>query len=214
MLYDDARMAEDFLTEFLGNKVRARLVRVFVFSQSGAFTASMSAKRAGISITLALREIKALERIGVLKKSRVSITLANKTKRIVLGKQKEHTWSFHKNFKHARALSSFIHEISPMQYDEITKALKRTGRLAVVILSGSFMGDVTRPADLLVAGDSLQEGRLEQAIRALEPRFGREIRYAAFSTPEFRYRLTIQDRLIRDTLDYPHLVLLDKAHLL
>ena len=66
----------------------------------------------------------------------------------------------------------------------------------------------------LLAADGLNEGRLERAIRTLEPEFGREIRYAAFSTTEFRYRLTVQDRLIRDTLDYPHLVLLDKTRLL
>src|SRR3989344_847814 len=39
-------------------------------------------------------------------------------------------------------------------------------------------------------------------------------REAAFSTPEFRCRLTIQDKLIRDTLDFPHLVLWDRARLL
>ena len=76
------------------------------------------------------------------------------------------------------------------------------------------MGDPTRPADIIIAVDALHESRLEKAIKTLEPQFGREIRYAAFSTPEFRYRLTVQDRLIRDTLDYPHLVLLDKARLL
>ena len=76
------------------------------------------------------------------------------------------------------------------------------------------MGDATRPADLIVALDTLNERRLEAAVRGLEPIFGREIRYAAFSTPEFRYRLTVQDRLIRDTLDFPHLVLLDRTRLL
>jgi hypothetical protein len=76
------------------------------------------------------------------------------------------------------------------------------------------MGDPSRPADLIIAVDSYNERRLDQAVRELEPRFGREIRYAAFSTPEFRYRLTVQDRLIRDTLDYPHLVLLDRTRLL
>ena len=76
------------------------------------------------------------------------------------------------------------------------------------------MGDPSRPADLLVAADALNEGRLETAVRALEREFGREIRYAAFSAPEFRYRMTIQDKLLRDTLDFPHLVLLDKTRLL
>ena len=123
-------------------------------------------------------------------------------------------WMLNIEFQHLRALSSFIHEVSPMRHEKIVTALRRGGRLAAVILSGHFLGDPSRPADLIVAADAFNERRLDQAVRHLEPMFGREIRYAAFSTPEFRYRLTIQDRLIRDTLDYPHLVLLDKTRML
>jgi hypothetical protein len=101
-----------------------------------------------------------------------------------------------------------------VRHEKIVSALRRGGRLAAVILSGCFLGDPSRPADLIVAADAFNERRLDKAVRDLEPMFGREIRYAAFSTPEFRYRLTIQDRLIRDTLDYPHLVLLDKTRML
>ena len=138
----------------------------------------------------------------------------NPSQKILAGKQKVASWILDTDFKHSRALSSFVHEVSPVRHDLVMQALKRGGKLAAVILSGNFMGDPSRPADLLVAVDAVNEGRLDKAIRDLEPTFGREIRYAAFSTPEFRYRLTIQDRLIRDTLDYPHLVLLDRTRML
>jgi hypothetical protein len=101
-----------------------------------------------------------------------------------------------------------------MHYDEIVPALKSAGKLSTVVLSGSFMGDESRPADLLVAADRLNERRLDKAVQGLEPVFGTEIRYAAFSIPEFRYRITVSDKLIRDTLDFPHLVLLDRSGLL
>jgi len=205
-------MAADFLTKLFGNASRARILRVFAFSPHEPFTASSAAKRAGVPVSVATREIADLEKIGVLQKKKVAITLAKGKK--IAGKQKENTWVFDEEFKYARALSVFIHEIAPIQHTTIVEALKGSGRLAVVILSGSFIGDSSRPADLVVVADPLHEKRLEQAIRAMEPQLGREIRYAAFSTPEFRYRLTIQDRLIRDTIDFPHLVLLDKDRLL
>jgi hypothetical protein len=50
-------------------------------------------------------------------------------------------------------------------------------------------------------------------IKRLEGEFGREIRYALFSTSDFRYRLGVYDRLIRDVFDYPHRLLLDKIGL-
>ena len=205
---------EDFLAQLLDNEALSRVLRVFLFSPAELFTAPIIAKRAGVSATSAAKEIHALERMEVLKKGKIVITLANRTKRTVEGKQKEHSWTLDPDFKYVRALSLFVHEVAPMQYKSIINALKRSGRLVVVILSGSFMGDSTRPADIIVVGDSLHEKRLEEAMKALESRFGREIRYAALSTPEFRYRLTIQDRLIRDTMDFPHLVLLDKTRLL
>lgn len=208
-------MAKDeLLGEFMGNPARARILRVFMFNPSESFTLPVLAKRSGVSLKTTVREAKKLADWGVVKKGKtVSITVGN-TKRVIKGKQKIDTWAVNMEWKHLRALSSFVHEISPVRYSAIVGALKRTGRVSAVILSGSFMGDDSRPADLLVALDSLNERRLEAAIKGLEPTFGREIRYAAFTTPEFRYRMTVQDRLLRETLDFPHLVLFDKTRLL
>ena len=207
-------MAEDFLARFMGNTSRAKVLRAFFLDQSGVFTAPLAAKRAGVSLRAALKEIKALEKLGILKLGKFVITLGNSNNRTIEGKQKKEAWAIDPTFKHSVALSKFVHEVSPVHYTSILKGLKGAGRFVAVVLSGSFVGDPSRPADLLVAADGLNEGRLETAIRALERQFGREIRYAAFSGPEFRYRLTIQDRLMRDTLDFPHLVLLDKGRLL
>jgi hypothetical protein len=208
-------MAEDFLSKFIGSPNRAKILCLFIFNQKELFTLAHIVKRAGLSVQVVSKEVKTLEQLGIIKKGKFTITLGNGANRTIKGKhQKEQTWLLAPNFKYVNPLSKFIHEISPVRYDNIMIALRRTGKLAAVILSGTFVGDATRPADLIVAGDALNESRLEQAVKALEPGYGREIRYAAFSTPEFRYRLTIQDRLIRDTLDYPHLVLLDRTRLL
>jgi hypothetical protein len=43
---------------------------------------------------------------------------------------------------------------------------------------------------------------------------GKELRYAFFSTDEFKYRMSMYDKLVRDILDYPHKVLLDKLGIL
>lgn len=208
-------MKDDFLAKFIGSPARSQILRVFMFNPAEPFTLPALSKRAAVSSQAAAREIRALEAMNIVKKGRqMSITLANGTKRVVSGRQKVYTWTVNPEFKHLRAVSSFVHEVSPIKYESIVASLRRTGKVSAVILSGNFVGDETRPADLIVALDSLNERRLESAIKSLEPTIGREIRYAAFSTPEFRYRMTIQDRLIRDTLDYPHLVLLDKTRLL
>lgn len=208
-------MKDDFLPSFLGSYERAQLLRVFIFNPNDVMTLSDMTKRGGIPAKAALREVRALIKLGVVKQTRdMMIILANKSKRKVGGTAKVPAWILNPDFKHLRAISSFIHEVSPVHYDNIVGALKRGGRISAVILSGTFMGDDSRPADLVIASDTINERKMEQAVKSLEPAFGREIRYAAFSTPEFRYRLTVQDRLIRDTLDFPHVVLLDRTRLL
>ncbi|MEK7106609.1 MAG: hypothetical protein AAB899_00280 [Patescibacteria group bacterium] len=210
-------MRDDFLEKFVGSRARARVVRAFIFSQNESLTTAQVAKRSNIGAPMVKREIKFMEDAGIIVKEKsVDIKIkksprnasAKKSRRPV---KQESAWRLNPQFKYLRALSPFVHEVSPIRYDKILDALRNTGRLSVVIASGCFMGDVTRPVDLVVVADNLNESRLEHAIKSLEPLFGREIRYSTFGTLEFTYRLTIQDHLIRDTLDYPHMILLDRA---
>ena len=205
---------DDFLGTLLDNKNRALLLRVFFLNSSEMMTLVQLAKRTGVQPRKVAQEVRKLEKLRIIKRGRATIVLANGSQREVQAKQSSPTWKVDESFRHYRALSVFIHEVAPVKFDSIVGMLRKTGKLSTVILSGNFMGDSSRPADLIVAADTVNERRLDSAIRAIEPTFGREIRYAAFSTPEFRYRLTVQDRLLRDTLDFPHLVLLDRTRLL
>lgn len=207
-------MPDDFLAALMGNTARARLLRAFVLNPDETLAVSQAAKRAGISEHIALREIRALEKLGILKKRSFMITVRSGDKQLSSRKQKEASWTIDMQAKHVDALSKFVHQISPMRHSVIVEKLRRGGKLNAVILSGTFLGDASRPADIILAADEVNERKLDAAVRALEPLYGREIRYAVFTTPEFRYRLTIQDKLLRDTLDFPHLVLLDRAQLL
>lgn len=195
-------MVKDFLAGFLQNSARARVLRAFVQNEE-ALSPKMLAKRAFVSAHAAAKECRALAGLGIL------VAVKKGAPRSCKGI--EQMWMFNADFKHKRALADFVRDTSAPENANVLNALKGTGRLSLVVVSGSFLGDSSRPADILVAGDALDLRRLERAVRALEPRIGRELRYAAFSTPEFRYRLTVQDRLIRDTLDFPHRVLLNKG---
>ena len=202
----------DFLSDFISSPARARILRAFVINENETFTPSSASKRSGVSVATALRELKALERLAIIKRTKSILPLpaVGKSKR----SKPEPVWALDPACKYLRPLSIFVREVTPVRYEHVVTALRRTGKLSTLVLSGSFMGDPSRPADIVLAGDSLNQRKLEGAVRGLESAFGRELRYAAFSNPEFRYRLTVQDRLLRDTFDFPHLILLDRAHLL
>lgn len=196
----------DFLTQLI-DPIRAKILRLFVLFDKESFTLSEVTRRAKVTPHAALNEIGALVAMGLVREEKGEGKTARQ-------KRKAARFSFNSAFKHTNALSTFIHEISPEEFHDVERALKGAGRLTAIVLSGVFTGDLNRPADLIIVGDFVNEKRLEKAVRSFEPKYGREIRYAVFSTPEFRYRLTIHDKLVRDTLDYPHRLLLNKNNLI
>lgn len=196
----------DFLTQLI-DPSRAAILRLFVLHDKETFLRADIAKRCSLSAAAVQKELGALEMMCVVR----ALEGEGKNAR----ERKTGTrYSYNEKFKYANALSAFVHEVSPQQFTDVEKALRGTGRLNAIVLSGVFIGDLKRPADLILVGDSVNEKRLEKVLRSFEPKYGREIRYAVFSTPEFRYRLTIHDKLVRDTLDYPHRLLLNKNNLI
>ena len=101
-------MADDFLGTFMGNTSRAKVLRVFFLDQSGVFTAPLAAKRAGVSVRAAQKEIKVLEKWGLLKRGKFAITLANGSKRSIGGEPKEGAMEAKPSFKHSPALSNIF----------------------------------------------------------------------------------------------------------
>ena len=201
----------------MGNPTRARVLRALMQSEHEVFTPARLGTRARVPKQAAARELSALRAMGLVRTGKavpVEVVSIGKTSKKAGKRKPETVWFLDPHFPHLRALSAFVHAVSPLQHDEVLETLKRSGKLSAVILSGFFVGDASRPTDILVAGEQVNQRRLEASMKSLEPLFGREVRYAAFTTPEFRYRLTVQDRLVRDTLDFPHVVLLDRAAVL
>lgn len=196
----------DFLTSIL-EPSRAKIIRVFALNETMGFALAEIAKRSSVSESVAKKELKSL--IGLCVVKEVEGEGANAKAR-----KAGTRYFFNDKFKYANALSAFVHAVTPEKFDDVERALRGAGRLNTIVLSGIFIGDTRRPADLLLVGDTVNEKRLEKVLRGFEPRYGREIRYTVFSTPEFRYRMTINDKLLRDTLDYPHRLLLNKKNLI
>lgn len=199
-------MKKNDMLSHLTTPTRAKILRLFVLNNKETFTISEIARRAGVSGHATHSEVFMLKKAGIVREEKGSGKTA-------AARARSARFSIDVTHPEWNALSSFVHEISPEQFGDVEKTLRRAGRLNVLVLSGVFVGDSTRPADILLVADSIDDERLEKAVRSFEPKYGREIRYALFSTPEFRYRLTIHDRIVRDTLDYPHRILVNKHNL-
>jgi hypothetical protein len=188
----------DPLAKLFGSHARLKLLRFFSFNQSAAPTLASLEKSTKLSAPLLRKELSVLLSAGFLQKK---------------GERTGARYQVNPRFEHAAALDHFIRETTSVRPKDILAALKRAGTSQLVVLSGIFVGSVQSQVDLLVVGDRLDERTLASAVHSLEADLGREIRYAAFATPDFRYRRGVYDRLLRDIFDYPHRVLIDKLGL-
>lgn len=187
----------DFLGSFVGSAARAKVLRLFIFNPEDSFTVADIVKRAQITRTVAQKEVNFLKRISVVK--------------VIPAKGKRPSMlALDTDSAHMQTLRDFVRDASSFEAEAITTKLRGAGRLKLVIASGTFVDDTASRVDLLVVADALNERRLQNALRTIEADLGRELRYAAFLTDEFRYRLTVYDKLVRDILDYPHRVFLDR----
>lgn len=90
------------------------------------------------------------------------------------------------------------------------KRLQRCGSVKLLIAGGVFIDESESRTDLLLVVDKLNQKSLSRIIASLEADVGAEVRYAVFSPAEFTYRMSVNDKLIRDVLDYPHEKIINK----
>lgn len=186
------------LGKIFGSPARLKVMRLFIFNKDASFTTADVAQRTKLSKDVARREVADLFAAGFLRKK---------------GIQAPAQYQTNMRFEHLGALDVFIRETTSVRPQEMVKTLKRAGTLRLVALSGLFSGVIETQIDLLIVGDALDTRALASAVHTLEAELGREIRYAAFDTADFRYRLGVYDRLLRDVFDYPHRLLIDKIGL-
>lgn len=186
------------LAKIFGSPARLKTLRLFLFNQNVGFSAADVATRTKLSPAAVRRELTDLTAASLLRKK---------------GERAQARFQINPRFEHLDALDTFVRETTSVRPQDIVASLRRAGTPRLIVLSGLFVGIIEPQVDLLVVGDNLDERPLATAIRSLEAELGREIRYASFTTADFRYRLGVYDRLLRDVFDYPHRVLVDKIGL-
>ncbi len=201
----------DVLTALFGSSARVKILRLFLSNQDIQYTADKVAYRAKVHVQTVRKELALFTKIGLIKKHTIAeVVLVGRGKNKKETKKKVIAFGIDRSFQELELLRNFILNISPTDDKGILKKVQGTGKLKLVVISGEFIRDPDSRIDILVVGDVIKDSRLKAAIRDLEAHMGRELRYAAFSTADFTYRLGIYDRLIRDVLDYPHEILIDK----
>lgn len=187
----------DGLQKLFGSAARVKLLRLFLFNPQESFSLPEAMEHARISGKEARRELNIFLDIRLIKRVRRS---------------KIPRYGLNEEFVYLQALQNLLLN-APERGKDIYERIRRTGILKLLILSGIFLGEWEGRLDLFIVGDKVNERALRGRIRRLESEIGKELRYALLTSEDFFYRINMNDHLLRDVLDYPHRIVLDKLNI-
>lgn len=201
----------EILAKLFGSVAKVKIIRLFLFNTGTGYDLQDIVARAKITAEAARPEIKELEKAGLIRRRTFYKAIVNKQGEVTTDpKKKVSGWMLNERFPYLEAMNKFFTTIPPLQNRQILTRLAQTGKIKLIIISGFFIQNQNSRVDLLVVGDHFRNAAFESTIARIESDLGKEVKYVALETEEFNYRLGMYDKLIRDILDYPHVVVFDK----
>lgn len=204
----------DTLSILFGSTLRVKMIRLFLFNPDGAFDVDVLLAKMAVKPREMKEEIVFLKKLGLIKTSKViKVLVIKKSKKITSKKKKVVAWTLDSRFKYVDHLTDFMVKTHSVENKAILKKLERAGKIKAVLVSGVFTRTPEARLDMFVVGDNIKSASMDRIMKSIESDMGKDIRYAVLSVPDFSYRKSMNDKLVRDVLDYPHQVLLDKIGL-
>jgi hypothetical protein len=204
----------DMLSTLFGSDARVKIMRLFLFNPEMNFDVEMVSRKSKVSPKMVRKEFSVLQSANFIKTKIFYKTVEKKIRgKSVEKKIKSRGFYLNERFHYLSAFKQLLINTKTLDNNAILRQLSKAGRLTFVVISGVFTHNPDSRVDMLVVGNNLNKTSLIRTVGAIEAELGKELVYAYFETPDFQYRLGMYDKLIRDIMDYPHQVLLDKINL-
>jgi len=199
------------LEKLFGSAARVKILKLFLLNTDEIIEKKDIQNRAKVTPGSATKELNMLEKIGLLGQKSFF-----KEKKYQSGKIKKircKGYVVDKSHRLFIPLQSLLIKNSPVASSTIVDKLGKHGKIKLIVTAGIFIQDTDSRVDLLIVGDNIRQKSMKNTISVMESEIGKQIRYSIFETEDFKYRISVYDRLVRDILDYPHEVIFDKIGL-
>jgi len=211
----------EILGKLFGSTARVKMMRLFLLNPGLVFDASDIVTKSKVTASVARKELSVFQSMGLVKKKMFTKEIpvkprknAKKTKGPkkppVIKKKRVQGWQLDTSFPLLLPLQNILIDTKLVKTEEMRGKFRGAGKLKLIIVSGIFIQNPDSTLDILIVGDSLKKRALESVLRSIEAEIGKELTYALLETKEFMYRLGMYDKFVRDVLDYPHEIIVDK----
>jgi len=197
----------EILDKIFGNAAKVRMMRLFILNPEKQFSVEEIVGRTLSKEKEVRTELAIFEKIDLARRR----TVSRKENPESVRSKKTQVWMLNQKFIYFDELKSFLINANLVKNSDLIKRIGRVGKIKLIVLAGVFLNQMDESRlDLLVVGDEIRRVSFENIVKSLESELGKEVKYAFFATADFAYRLNMYDKLIRDLLDYPHQVVLDR----
>ncbi len=201
----------ELLARLLGGQERVKIMRYFLHHEDALVSLKDVSEKTKTKATVARKELTALSSIGFIEKKRTRTFVTTGSGKKASSKVKEVTgFKLNPEFPHNQALKDLLFDFQLLDKRELANRFKIIGRLKLFIVSGVFIGSHQSRVDLLIVGEAIKRQKAEKVLEALSAELGRDVVYSLMDVEEYDYRYKMYDRFIRDIVDLPHEVVIDK----
>ncbi len=201
----------ELLTRLLGGAERVKIMRFFLHHADAIVSVQKVADKTKSKSTFVRKELSALVAIGFLekKKSR-TFTNASKGKKSPTKVKEIIGFKLNPEFPHNQALRDLLFDFQLLDKRELASRFKSVGRIKLFLVSGVFIGEQDSRVDILMVGEAIKKPKAEKLFDALSAEIGRDVAYSIMDVEEYTYRLSMYDKFVRDIVDMPYEVVIDK----
>jgi hypothetical protein len=219
------------LGKLFGSNTRVKILKLFLSQPENKFYIRQISRDLRLQLNSVRRELDNLEQFGLLisnptivdarakeEDEYLDFNKAAKIKKVdkpkkqlkkSVSKLEKKYYQINTNFVIYEEIKSLVVKAQVLYERDFIKKLAKAGQTRLLILTGFFVNQPNKLADLLIVG-RFNKNKLHKLIKDLEDELGREVNYALMNTSEFKYRRDITDVFLYDILENKKIVIIDE----
>jgi len=205
---------EHILEQLFGSIPRVRILRLFMQNLEAGFSLTEIAERCQIELSAVRRELKRLVRANLLRE-RNSIVKEknNNTKKKKTQGKIAVAYTINPNFPLLDEVHSLVTKSFMASRKRLRTEIQKLGHVKLTVLSGIFLNNDRARTDLLIVGDKIDKRQLDVLLCRIESELGRPLQYTLMDTHEFKYRMDMYDRFLKDILEAANEKLINRLNI-
>lgn len=182
------------LEQLLGSRTRTKVLRLLLTNPDKAYFVREIGRKIKEHLNSVRRELQFLTQVGIV---------------TATGEGQKRYYQTDINYPLFPELKALIFKAQVMEERRLLQAIRGSGRLHLLVLTGFFVNRNDVQTDILIVG-SINRSRVERLIKSFHQHFDRDIHYTVMSKSEFDFRHGITDRFLYNILSGPMISVIDK----